>query len=355
MKKLLFFILTMSALTTQAQEFRRFANNFLYTGVDARGRSLGNAVSSSSADAFTGYWNPAGLVDLNAEQTQVGYVHVFDGLYNFDVLGLAIPTKKDHTIAITGVRYAVDDIPNTIFLIDQSGTINPDNITTFSAADYGVFLSYGTDLNDQLSIGGSAKFINRNVGDFANAWGAGIDIGLKYRSKDEAFKASLFARDLFGTYTSWDFQFDDPQIIASFERTGNELPSDGSIEATSPSVVLAANYLLEAGEFSFQPEVNVDLTFDGERNTLLSNTAFSGDPHAGLEIGYQRQVFLRAGVNNIQQIAQQDNFSTTQWEIQPSAGGGLKLSNLEIDYALTQFDLRQELTHLIAFKIGIAK
>jgi len=342
-------------LYSQAQEFRKYTNNFLYQGVDARGRAMGNAIASSSEDAFAGYWNPAGLVDVKKDQTQVGYVHVFDGLYNFDVVGVAFPTNKKHSFGLTGVRYGVDDIPNTIFLVDASGNINPDNITTFSAADYGVFLSYARELTEQVSIGGSAKFVHRNVGEFADAWGAGIDIGLKVRSLNERFKAAAFARDIFGTYTSWDFQFNDPQIISAFQRTGNDLPEDGTIEATSPSLVLAANYLIGNGKFTVNPEINVDFTFDGERNTLLSSSAFSGDPHAGVEFGYEQQVFLRAGINNVQEIRQETDFSTASWQLQPSVGGGLKLSNVEVDYALTQYDLREELTHLIAFKFGINK
>ena len=339
----------------QSQEFRKYANSFLYHGIDARGRALGNAILTSSEDVFSGYWNPAGLADVDASQTQVGYMHVFDGLYNYDVAGVAFPTKrKGETLALNAVRYGIDDIPNTIFLVDESGNINPNNITGFSAADYGGYLSYSKPLNSQLNLGASAKVIHRNVGDFAKAWGAGVDVGLKYKHINNKFKAALFAKDLFGTYTSWDFNFDDPEIRQVFENTGNEIPADGTIEANTPNVVLGGSYLFDLNRLTILSEVNLDLTFDGQRNTLVSSEALSIDPHMGVEFGYDRTIFLRAGINNIQQATNIDSFND-EWSLQPSAGAGVKQKRFEIDYALTQYDFREELTHLVTVKFGISK
>lgn len=355
MKKILCFIALFICVTSHAQEFRKYANNFLYNGVDARGRSMGNAIMASSEDVFASYWNPAGLVDMDTERTQLGYMHVFDGLYNFDVAGLAIPTKKEgQVLGFTALRYGVDDIPNTIFLVDESGNINYDNVQTFSSADYGGYLTYSRRLNPKLSIGGSAKIIHRNVGDFASAWGGGIDFGMKYTSENGKFKGGAFARDLFGTYTTWNFTFDDPEIRQVFIDTGNEIPEDGSIEASSPSLVLGGNYLFDLGRVTVLPEANLDMTFDGERNTLISSSVLSVDPHAGIEVGYDKTIFLRAGLNNIQELT---NIETelVAWDMQFSGGAGVKLPGFELDYALTKFDFREDLTHLVTLKLGLQK
>lgn len=354
-KHFLFFLLLATSVSASAQEFRKYANNFLYHGVDARGRAMGNAIASSSEDVFASYWNPAGLADLDSTQTQIGYMHVFDGLYNYDVAGVAIPTrKKGQSLGFTAIRYGVDDIPNTIFLVDESGNINPENIETFNAADYGGYLSYSRLLNENLSIGGSAKVIHRNVGDFAKAWGAGIDIGLKYTSESNQFKAIAFAKDIFGTYTTWDFNFEDPEIRQVFLDTGNEIPEDGSIEANTPNLVLGGSYLISANKISVLPEINLDVTFDGNRGTLISNDSFSVDPRAGIEIGYDNMVFLRGGINNVQELTDLDSFES-EWTVQPSGGAGIQLQNIGIDYSLTQYDFRNEITHLISLQLGLNK
>jgi len=351
----LFCFCALLTMSSKAQEFRKYANNYLYNGVDARGMSMGNAIAVSSADVFSGYWNPAGLTEIDMTRTQLGGMHVFDGLYNFDVVGMAFPNAKGQVLSIAAVRYGVDDIPNTIFLVDASGNINPNNITSFSSADYGGFVSYAKNTsNDKISIGGSAKIIHRSVGEFAKAWGAGIDLSMRYRSNDEKFKFAATARDIVGTYTSWNFTFDDPEIIAVFEKTGNEIPKSGSIEATTPSLVLGTGYKIGNGKVTFWPELNLDITFDGQRNTLVSADPVSVDPHFGIELGYDNVLFLRGGMNNVQQITGLESESL-EWESQPSAGGGIKLPGLELDYAVTQYDLRQDITHLITLKLGLSK
>ena len=61
--------------------------------------------------------------------------------------------------------------------------MNYDRITYFSAADMGFLLSYGRKLNDEFSVGGSAKIIHRKAGDFATAWGFGIDLSSSYQTR----------------------------------------------------------------------------------------------------------------------------------------------------------------------------
>lgn len=354
-RKLLIPVFLLLCFNSYSQEFRKYANNFLYHGVDARGRAMGNAIASSSEDVFSSFWNPAGLADIDSTKTQIGYMHVFDGLYNYDVAAVALPTRKaGQSLGFTAIRFGVDGIPNTIFLVDESGNINPDNITTFNAADYGGYLSYSRNLNTNLSMGGSAKVIHRNVGEFAKAWGAGIDVGLKYTHQNQNFRAVVFARDIFGTYTSWDFNFEDPEIRQVFLDTGNEIPEDGSIEANTPNLVLGTSYLFHANKVTILPEINMDVTFDGNRPTLISTNSFSLNPKMGVEIGYNQIVYLRGGVHNVQEVTDIENLEN-KWSVQPSAGAGVQLQNIGIDYCLTQYDFRNELTHLISLKLSLNK
>jgi len=53
----------------RAQAVRKYVNEYLHMGVGARAFGMGRAVVASTHDASSGYWNPAGLSDLQ-EQVQ---------------------------------------------------------------------------------------------------------------------------------------------------------------------------------------------------------------------------------------------------------------------------------------------
>ena len=60
---------------------------------------------------------------------------------------------------------------------------------------------------------------------------------------------------------------------------------------------------------------------------------FSIDPHLGLELDYDRLVFLRMGIGNMQMIP--DFEKKNSFDFQPSLGLGIHWKNITIDYALT--------------------
>ena len=93
------------------------------------------------------------------------------------------------------------------------------------------------------------------------------------------------------------------------------------------------------------------MTFDGKRNTRIRTDLISIDPKAGLEFDYKKTAFLRFGVNQIQQIRDFDR--SISWTFQPNMGLGIKLSDLTIDYALTDIgDLAPGLfSHVFSIKV----
>jgi hypothetical protein len=84
-------------------------------------------------------------------------------------------------------------------------------------------------------------------------------------------------------------------------------------------------------------EADLDVTFDGRRNTVISTNPVSIDPKMGLELSFKDVFFVRAGINNFQQ-ALDDRDTTNQrkiWIYQPSVGAGFKVGDVQIDYAFT--------------------
>lgn len=334
-------LVALSILSTSASaQFRKYSNEFLNIGAGARGLAMGSAQVASVNDGTSGYWNPAGLTGVK-DQPNANLMHAeyFAGIGKYDYVNLAIPLANNkRTIAFTGLRFAVDDIMNTLFLVEPDGTINYNNIQAFSSADYAFLFSYAQKLkesaNKNIDFGVNAKVIHRSVGKFAKAWGFGIDAGLQIRANKWRF--GFVGRDITSTFNAWTFNFTEKEKEALY-LTNNEIPVK-STELTAPRLVVgAARDFSLSKKLSLIAEANFDLTFDGKRNTLISSKAVSVDPKIGVELDVNNVFFLRGGINNFQKaLADGDTLNQKKvWIYQPSVGAGFRIQNVKIDYAFT--------------------
>ncbi|MFO8053591.1 MAG: PorV/PorQ family protein [Bacteroidales bacterium] len=312
----------------------KYSNEFLAIGVGARGLGMSGAVSASVAGAEAAYWNPAGL-SLMKNERELALMHseYFAGIAKYDYGTFAARIDNTSVASISMIRFGVDDIPDTSELIDSEGNINYDKVKSFSAADYAFIFSYGRAAEeiDGLQYGGNVKIVRRKAGDFASSWGFGADIGMRYETGEWIFGA--MGRDITTTFNAWSYNLTD-QMKEVFTITGNEIPVS-SVEITTPRIILAT-----ARNFRFNPrlnllaEINLDVTTDGKRNVPVKTKLFSIDPHMGLELNYNKFVFLRAGVGNIQQHKAISGGKETTF--QPNVGIGLNIKErLFIDYAFT--------------------
>ncbi len=316
---------------TVAQVAPKYTNEFLAIGVGARAFGMSNSAVASARDITAAYWNPAALLSLE-DNLNIGIMHseYFAGLaqYDFGALGFKIDDQSNFAVSL--IRFGVDNIPNTLELIDSDGRLRFDRIKAFSVADYAVTFSYARELPvEGLSVGGNAKIIRRVGGDFARAWGFGIDLGGRYIMGNWTF--ALMARDITTTYNSWTFNTKSLKDV--FIMTGNEIP-ENSTEITLPEFIPAVSYTYAFNDkFEILGEVDMDISTDGKRNVLIKGDPFSIDPHLGIECNYKKLVYLRAGIGNIQNEFGIDGKKFTT--VQPNIGLGIKYKKLTLDYALT--------------------
>lgn len=327
----LFFTALLFTAVVVAQTSRAYSNEFLNIGVDARALGMGNAVVASTSDVNSGYWNPAGLMQL--EQQEVGLMHAsyFANIAQYNYGGFAMPIDDASAFGVNVIRFSVDDILNTTQLIDDQGNINYDRISTFSTADWAVTFSYAREARlDGFTYGGNLKVIRRVIGDFANSWGFGFDLGAQFKRGDWQF--GFIARDITTTYNTWTIdedQFED--IRGAVANQNQELPE--TTEITIPKLQLGA-----ARKFTFHfdhvltAEVDLNMRFI-QTNDVISSSAVSATPALGLEYGFIDMVFVRAGAGNFQNVTQLDG--TDQMNFQPNIGVGFKYKGIAIDYALT--------------------
>jgi hypothetical protein len=333
MKNLIFSLLIFIPLLflSQSNNTPKYSNEFLNIGVGARALGMSNAVVTSTDDVLSGYWNPANLTNIKSD-LQIGLMHAeyFAGIAKYDFGSIAKNIDDKSGFAFSFLRFGVDNIPNTTELIDAQGNVNYDRISYFSAADVAFLLSYGRKLNDKLSVGGSAKIINRKAGDFATAWGFGIDLSATYHNKD--WKFAVVAKDVTTTFNIWNYRLSE-SMINTFYVTGNELPQNG-MEITMPRIIIGGSKKFNfKKDLSFLVELNTDITTDGRRNVLVVGNPFSIDPHVGAELNIKNIVYLRSGIGNIQKTP--DLTGKMIYTIQPNIGIGLQLKGITLEYALT--------------------
>ncbi|NOY46939.1 MAG: hypothetical protein GXO84_01765, partial [Chlorobi bacterium] len=121
-------ILLLSASLIFAQTTRKYSNEFMNIGVDAAALGMSNTVVANTGDVNSGYWNPAGLVNLEDNQMALMHSSYFANIANYNYIAFAKPLDDRSAIGISIIRFGVDDILDTTQLIDEQGNVNYDRI-----------------------------------------------------------------------------------------------------------------------------------------------------------------------------------------------------------------------------------
>lgn len=314
-----------------SQAVRKYSNEFMNIGVDAAALGMSNAMVAHTNDVNAGYWNPAGLVHLEDHQGALMHASYFANIAQYDYAAYAKPIDDRSAWGMSLIRFGVDDILNTTQLIDSQGNINYDRVSKFSTADYGFTFSYARKLQvPGFQYGISAKVIRRVIGDFAKAWGFGVDFGLQFERND--WKFGFLLRDITTTYTIWSINEEAYNSIKDAVANQNqELPESSEITAPKAQLGLSKKFEFH-NETSLLAAANLNMRFT-QTNDIFSTKGMSIDPAIGFEYGYTDIVFLRAGVGNFQNVTQLDG--TSKIGFQPNIGLGFKYRGIQIDYALT--------------------
>lgn len=349
--KYLFVLLTIVSFPLAAQV--KYSNEFLNIGVGARALGMGNVSMGTVNDVTAGYWNPSSLVYLK-NNVEIGLMHSehFAGIAAYEYGGIGFKLDSVSALGVSFLRFGVDDIPNTLDLVDANGNFDYNRITSFSSADNAFLLSYARLLGPKgLSVGGNVKIVYRKVGEFASAIGFGIDAAATYRKKNWRFGATL--RDVTSTFNAW--KFNTTALEEVFIKTGNEIP-ENSLEVTLPKLIVGSGYLFTVKKhFELYPEANLEFTFDGKRNVLIKGNVVSIDAKVGFEANYKKIIYLRFGLNNVQ------DETTIEGEkrktFQPNIGVGVQFKKVALDYALTDVGDQSiaGYSNVFSLRIGINK
>ncbi|HFX17807.1 MAG TPA: PorV/PorQ family protein [Flavobacteriales bacterium] len=334
-----------------AQTAKVYSNEFLNIGVDARSLAMGNAVVATTSDVTSGYWNPSGLAKLSSQQIGLMHASYFANIAQYDYMAYAKRLDDQTGVAVSLIRFGVDNIMNTTQLIDDQGNVNYDRITYFSAADYALNFSIGRQnvFVEGLNVGATAKLIYRHIGDFASGYGFGFDVGAQYQVKQ--WQLGLMLRDITTTFNYWSVNQEVFDEIAQSVPGQNQTPPN-SIELTLPKMQMgvARNFTLN-DHLDLLTELDLNARFF-KMHTLVSFDFISIDPALGLSFSYYKMAFVRLGVNNFRQ---EQYFDDNLLKFQPNAGLGFKYKGIELAYALTNIGSNGFYSHIFSLQVNLDK
>lgn len=331
MKKPLLVLFWLGTFISYGQAMRKYSNEFMNIGVDAAALGMSNAVTASTGDVNSGYWNPAGLIHLEDSQMSLMHASYFANIAQYDYAAFAMPIDDRSAWGISLIRFGVDDILDTTQLIDSEGNIDYSRINLFSTADYAATFSYARSLQvPGWQYGVNAKVIRRIIGDFADSWGFGIDVGIQFERNNWMY--GVMVRDITTTYNVWTINEEKYEEIANaIPGQNQEKPETSEITIPKLQMGLAHKWIIRY-DYSLLASANMNMRF-AQTNDIISTNSVSIDPALGFEFGFLELAYLRAGVGNFQNVREIDN--SERIGFQPNIGIGFKYKGIQVDYALT--------------------
>jgi len=158
----------------------------LKISVGAKAVGMGESYVAAADDVYASYWNPAGLIHV--ETNQLGFMHNewFEGI-RYEFLGYVHPIGDLGTLAATVSYVSMGDLEKTNELGESEGQFHPYDIL--------VGLSFGKRLNESISLGVNAKFLQEKI-DEEKAQAFAADIGALYFIPDSGLILGLNVQHL---------------------------------------------------------------------------------------------------------------------------------------------------------------
>ena len=280
-------------------------------GAGARAIAMGRTFVGLADDVSTVYWNPAGLYNIDQKTLTIYYSQLFEGsMYGY--LGYAHPTADYGSFGIGIMSLYTGDIQG----YDSSSY----QLSSFSSTRMKFLVSYANQLPwFPLSYGVSVKMNLSSIENYS-ATSFNFDLSLQYNIIKRSFRDRALGRGSDDTELQVGLVFRN-----LLNKTGERLNLEEDEE----------NYELVLG-VAFKKSINsiistrvlADVSFYEERPALFS---------IGTEVTLYSNYYIRMG------YALDSGFSF---------GAGIRLSDLEFDYALGFRDLGAAHNVSISWRFG---
>lgn len=141
-------------------------------GAGSRAAGMGGAFVALADDATAGYWNPAGLgqMDLYLYQAALQYVFLQDQMSS-SYLSYSFQLPEIGAFSVSWINFSITGLEGR----DDLGLVTQN----FGSSENTIWVSYGRKMYEWvkgLSLGANLKFLHQGVGGF-QAVGHGLDVG----------------------------------------------------------------------------------------------------------------------------------------------------------------------------------
>ncbi len=258
----------------------------LSEGAGARASGMGGAFVAVADDATAGYWNPAGLSQMDLYVYQAGFQYAFLPLeMSTGLLSYAFYWPNAGNFSLMWMNYSIGNI--------EARDENGDALSAITSTENVFFLSYGRKMYEWangLSLGLSLKMLQQNIAGYS-AYGPGLDVGV-----------------LWQPVMYWDHMVGvNAQNLLQSVRWNDS----GIVDATPVNVKIgtALKFFRSSEEIYFNHLIQTMDVNISEHSRV--------DFRAGIECWYTRDLGMRVGYNGLEVMA----------------GASYRPENFEIDYA----------------------
>lgn len=168
---------------------------FLKINGDSRQAALGGAFTAiSNGDANSVFGNPASLADVENIDVQLNVLEWIADI-NYQSIAAAYSLGDLGVVGVSLAMLDYGDIPETINAPSGNGGTNPQLTgSNFSANDYVVGFTYSKKITDNLSVGGSIRYMEQNIAELSMSnWS--MDIGTMYYTGFRSLRIAITARN----------------------------------------------------------------------------------------------------------------------------------------------------------------
>ncbi len=319
MKKIILIIMAtaLAAMSVSADDFSKVGTagaQFLKIGVGARYHGLGEAAVATSDDAYSLYWNPAGLTRITG--SEIAFTHI-NYLLDVDLNYAAYARQFDDVgvFAVSAMVLSMSD--QEITTVDE-----PDGTgDTYAASSWAFQLGYARDLTAQFSFGAAFKVIGEKIHN-ERASGFAFDFGTLLYTGINSLRIGMNIANM-----GPEMKFDGPDLEVPYEpdpSNPNQDPFNSRLEVDTYDLPLIFR-VGAAYDFDFSPEHRVTMAVEVKHpNDNLQQGSL------GAEFSWKDRYFLRGG------------YKVNYEEEGLGLGGGLvtkvaKRTDLSLDYAWVDF------------------
>jgi len=282
---------------------------FLKIGVGSRYQGVGEASVAIVNDAYSMYWNPAGLA--NVDGSNITFTNV-DWVTDISLNYVALATRVEDfgSLGFSAALLSMGDMEVTT-VDEPEGTGE-----NFSASSFALSAGYARFLTTRLSFGVSIKYIYEKIYR-ESAGGIGFDFGTQLRTGYKSLRLGMNISNL-----GPEMEFSGPDLNRTYETEGGSASSNIDVDAYDLPLTFRLGIAFDLLEqIDNRWTVSLEAKHPNDNNQQAS---------MGTEYSFQQKYFLRGG------------YKLNYEEQGLTLGGGLRAplgdnKDLIVDYAWSDF------------------